>query len=203
MLVDIHLTNNLAFAARTPSRYRRQLFTGRRAQKSISRLRFDSSMTSFTRSGRGVLSGPAASRPGRALVLCHVDPRLPHVLERVEPLLACLRPFPAASIRRMATGRYARRRNFPRHDGSSSGWKARKATDGGLLADFQSGQTRPGAAQWGKSQRNHRFGPKFPEPGLQIKGFDLLHCMAAFGIGWPGGALRARLLFCDAGVAQG
>jgi hypothetical protein len=34
--------------------------------------------------------------------------------------------------------------------------------------------------------------PKSPEPGLQIKGFALLHCMAAFGIGLPGGALASR-----------
>jgi len=25
----------------------------------------------------------------------------------------------------------------------------------------------------------------------ELKGSGLLHCMAAFGIGWPGGALRA------------
>jgi hypothetical protein len=34
--------------------------------------------------------------------------------------------------------------------------------------------------------------PEMAGTGLQIKAFALLHCMAAFGIGLPGGALAPR-----------
>ena len=77
--------------------------------------------------------------------------------------------------------------------GNGRGRKRRKATDGGHLARFQS--VRQLAADvksyeniektsvWPKNHRNR---------GAELIGLALLHCMAAFGIGLPGGALRAR-----------